>query len=113
MVTLRKKARIMIIDSCVLIGVCDQQGLLKDGDVFVQIRPDSFYTQTRVAEKELIRLKKDKRLDKVNSRPDEQVITGDVLVTKNPCSHPGDVRKLKAVDIPELRHLYNVVVFNT
>jgi RNA-dependent RNA polymerase len=30
----------------------------------------------------------------------EKVIEGDVIVTKNPCSHPGDVRKFKAVDIP-------------
>jgi hypothetical protein len=42
-----------------------------------------------------------------------KVIVGDVLVTKNPCSHPGDIRKVKAVDVPELRHLQNVVVFST
>ena len=46
-------------------------------------------------------------------KPEEKIITGDVLVTKNPCSHPGDVRKLVAVDIKELHHLYNVVVFST
>jgi hypothetical protein len=44
---------------------------------------------------------------------DEKILTGDVLVTKNPCAHPGDVQKVTAVDYPELRHLYNVVVFPT
>lgn len=39
------------------------------------------------------------------------IITGPVLVTKNPCVHPGDIRKLKAVIKDELIHLENVVVF--
>ncbi len=26
-----------------------------------------------------------------------QQIEGDVIVTKNPCSHPGDIRKLIAI----------------
>jgi hypothetical protein len=34
-----------------------------------------------------------------------------VLVTKNPCLHPGDLRVLRAVDNPRLSHLVNVVVF--
>jgi RNA-dependent RNA polymerase len=38
---------------------------------------------------------------------------GDVLVTRNPCTHPGDLRVLTAVDRPELRHLVNVIVFST
>ena len=33
------------------------------------------------------------------------------MVGRNPCTHPGDVRLLEAVNIPELRHLQNVVVF--
>ena len=30
---------------------------------------------------------------------------------KNPCNHPGDIRRLKAVSHKELNHLVNVVVF--
>lgn len=36
-----------------------------------------------------------------------------LLVTRNPCLNPGDLRLLKGVDRPELRHLYNVVVFSS
>ena len=46
----------------------------------------------------------------------EFTVSGNVMVTKNPCSHPGDIRLLKAVgeDDPrwdQLEHLINVIVF--
>ena len=47
------------------------------------------------------------------AKPDVTIVEGDALVTKNPCSHPGDIQKVKAVNIPELRHLYNVIVFSS
>jgi RNA-dependent RNA polymerase len=34
-----------------------------------------------------------------------------VLVTKNPCYHPGDIRVFEAIDEPRLRHLKDVIVF--
>ncbi|KKY34978.1 putative rna-dependent rna polymerase 1 [Diaporthe ampelina] len=40
-----------------------------------------------------------------------EVITGLCVVGRNPSLHPGDVRVVQAVDVPELRHLKNVVVF--
>lgn len=45
-----------------------------------------------------------------------QLITGDVLITKNPCGHKGDIRQAKAIgtDHPaydKLKHLVNVIVF--
>ena len=72
-------------------GVLDESGFLKYGQVFVQIR-----------------------------RNDEegtplQRVSGNVAVAKNPCLHPGDVRVLEAVfDIPQghrLEKLVNCVVF--
>ena len=32
-------------------------------------------------------------------------------MTKNPCMHPGDVRKFKAVDIQSLHHIVDCIVF--
>ncbi|KAH9666212.1 RNA-dependent RNA polymerase 6 [Citrus sinensis] len=40
-----------------------------------------------------------------------QVINGFVVIAKNPCLRPGDVRILEAVDRPELHHLCDCLVF--
>ena len=45
------------------------------------------------------------------NRSDKRVLKGPVVVGRNPCLHPGDVKKLKAVDTPQLRHLVDCVVF--
>jgi hypothetical protein len=39
---LKKKARIFVPDSCVLFGVIDESGILKQDEIFVQIRRDNF-----------------------------------------------------------------------
>ena len=48
------------------------------------------------------------------------VVSGEGLVTKNPCVHIGDVRKVSFLSedkdperFKKLKHLYNVVVFST
>ena len=41
----------------------------------------------------------------------KRVVTGPLVVTRNPCLHPGDVRQLEAVDFLELSHLVDCVVF--
>ena len=45
---------------------------------------------------------------------------GKVLITKNPCVHPGDIRKVSTLTrekdperFNKLSHLYNVIVFPT
>ncbi len=35
------------------------------------------------------------------------------MITRNPCTHPGDIRVLTGVDRPEFAHLTNVVVFSS
>ena len=44
---------------------------------------------------------------------DPKILTGNIMITRNPCLHPGDVRVMTGVDKPELRHLTNVVVFSS
>ena len=39
------------------------------------------------------------------------ILQQSVVVTKNPCHHPGDIRVFSAVDVPRLRHLKDVIVF--
>ena len=45
----------------------------------------------------------------------KSIITGDVIITRSPALHPGDVQCVQAIDIPEgspLRALHNCIVFS-
>lgn len=54
--------------------------------------------------------KREDREDQFNMN-ERIVLKGSVVVTRNPCLHPGDVRQLVAVDVPALRHFVDCVVF--
>lgn len=86
-----------------MFGIVDETGILEYGQVFCQ------YT---FLERET--------LDDMNvnnrGRPNfhsetKRVVRGKIVVTKNPCHHPGDLRTFEAVDVPELRHLVDCIVF--
>ncbi|CAO4360100.1 unnamed protein product [Caenorhabditis nigoni] len=80
-----------------MLGVVDETGQLQYGQIFVQ------YTQN--AAKKLPMRGPNMKV------PEAKIVTGKVLVTKNPCIVTGDVRVFEAVDIPELHHMCDVVVF--
>jgi hypothetical protein len=40
-----------------------------------------------------------------------EVLEGDVLIFRNPCLHPGDLRLVRAVNHPRLSAYKNVVLF--
>ncbi|GBM18680.1 RNA-dependent RNA polymerase 1 [Araneus ventricosus] len=71
-----------------MLGVLDETGSLKYGEVFVQYSVSTTYPNSPV-----------------------KVLKGSVIVTKNPCLHPGDVRKLTAVDVKALHHIKDCIVF--
>ncbi|VDL69154.1 unnamed protein product, partial [Nippostrongylus brasiliensis] len=75
-----------------MLGVVDETGQLQYGQVFVQ------YTENF-------------NLKTPPPNASKKVLTGKVLLTKNPCMVAGDVRVFEAVDIPDLHHLNDVVVF--
>ncbi|CAF3120665.1 unnamed protein product [Rotaria socialis] len=46
------------------------------------------------------------------SKPKFECVRGRVIVTKNPCPYAGDMLELWAVDLPELYHLNDVIIFS-
>ncbi|KAI8647751.1 RNA dependent RNA polymerase-domain-containing protein [Parasitella parasitica] len=87
---LKKKAKIVVPKGAFLLGVMDETGILEEGEIFVQINDIS-----------------------ANRGMSKEIITGDVVVFRNPCFHPGDIRIVKAVDREELHYLVDVVVFSS
>ncbi|KAL0586251.1 hypothetical protein ABG067_004100 [Albugo candida] len=85
------RARILIPKARVMMGVADFTGTLEYGQVFVQ------YSEQESDEKRINVI-----LDQVN-----------VVVHRNPCHHPGDIRVLRCrADVPEqLKRLVDVIVF--
>ncbi|KAG8831497.1 hypothetical protein FRC17_003069 [Serendipita sp. 399] len=81
----KDKLRLLVHKSRFLFGVCDPYQVLEEGEVFVRVTMPRLGPQT------------------IHSVP--------VMVVRNPCMHPGDCLKLRAVDKPELRHLVDCIVF--
>ncbi|KAK4261811.1 hypothetical protein QN277_004760 [Acacia crassicarpa] len=88
---LRLKARIFIPQGRAMMGCLDETRTLEYGQVFVQYSENGSLSLFN---------------DSVS-----YIVTGKVVVAKNPCLHPGDVRVLKAVNVPALHHMVDCVVF--
>ncbi|KAJ5116217.1 RNA-directed RNA polymerase (Sad-1) [Penicillium angulare] len=104
---LKEKARIVIEKGASLFGCVDETGVLKGyfTDRVNKIHGNSTYEQKLDTLPEIF--VQISRLDK-DSVP--EVIKGVCILARNPSLHAGDVRVVRAVDKPELRHLHNVVV---
>ena len=84
----QQRSRILIPKSRLLFGICDSRNVLKEGECAIRITMDG------------------------DGVP-RTIVGTEVLVTRNPCLHPGDLQKFKAVQIPELSHLVDCIVFPT
>ncbi|KAI0915379.1 hypothetical protein AcV5_003869 [Taiwanofungus camphoratus] len=79
------RARMVVLKSRLLFGICDPYGVLREGEVHVRVSVPRMGTST--------------------------LKNTEVLIVRNPCLHPGDCLKLWAVDHPQLSHLVDCVVF--
>ena len=90
LLTLKKKARILVAESAVLMGVVDEEGILEENEVFVQIKRDNYKVDNALGQNSQNK-DQDKRSNKdvieLISRIDqmEYIVESDVLVTRNPC----------------------------
>jgi RNA-dependent RNA polymerase len=87
---LQLKTRIFVRKGRSMLGCLDETRTLKYGEVFVQ---------TSLSSKG------------IGPKQGKYIVKGKVVVAKNPCLHPGDVRILRAVDVPSLHHMVDCVVF--
>ena len=84
-----KKYRFHLKNSCFAFGVFDFFGILKENEIFIQVHKE---------------------------KGNKKIISGDVLLTKNPCLSLYDIQKVKAVNNDIIRQYYsdyyeNVVIF--
>ncbi|RDL36081.1 RNA-dependent RNA polymerase [Venustampulla echinocandica] len=100
---LKEKAKIIVEKGAFVLGCVDETGILKGYN-----RP-TVAQGTPFLETELPEI-----FIQVPSKDDPSVynvIEGICLVGRNPSLHPGDLRVVKAVNVPALHHLRDVVVF--
>ncbi|CAK9142330.1 unnamed protein product [Ilex paraguariensis] len=98
---LRTRTRIFVPRARSMMGCLDETGILEYGQVFVQLSG----TGHRLFDDDSLKYN-GSLLDQCNF-----IVEGKVTVAKNPCLHPGDVRVLRAVDVPALHHMVDCVVF--
>ncbi|OWM90724.1 hypothetical protein CDL15_Pgr021029 [Punica granatum] len=97
---LRTKTRIFIPGGRSMMGCLDETRTLEYGQVFVQF-----------SGRKLGQLLDNTCMHTGTASDESFVVQGRVVVAKNPCLHPGDVRVLRAVNVPALHHMVDCVVF--
>ena len=96
----RTRIRVPADEGRNMIGIVDECNVLKPNEVFVQ------YTI-------LDRNSPDNRDASDNKKQKTKILDNcTVVITKNPCHHPGDIRTFTAVNHPALEHLKDVIVFS-
>lgn len=99
----KEKARILIPEGAFVLGCVDETGLLSGHH--------NKHKQQDVATLPKIFLQT-LTIDPTNrSVSILKIVKGLCIVARNPSLHPGDIRVVEAIDVPELHHLRNMVVF--
>ncbi|CAF4736112.1 unnamed protein product, partial [Rotaria sp. Silwood1] len=86
-----------------MFGIVDETATLKSGQVFCQY--------TILNTEQLDDLTRSNNIRSYYQEDIKKVVVGKIVVTKNPCHHPGDLRTFEAIDVPKLRHLVDCIVF--
>lgn len=102
---LKEKAKLPIPKSAFLLGCTDETQTLRGHCDRQQIAENTSYEEKEKALPEIFLQITDPITRKV------RVIEGICVVARNPSLHRGDVRVVKAIDVPALHHLRDAVVF--
>ncbi|KAK4130127.1 RdRP-domain-containing protein [Trichocladium antarcticum] len=99
---LKEKARLIVDQGAFVLGCVDETGTLRGHSKATE--GWSPISQDQLPQIFL-------QVPDPRDRRTYKVITGLCIVGRNPSLHPGDIRVVEAVDIPQLQHIRDVVVF--
>lgn len=102
---LKEKAKLPIPKSAFLLGCTDETQTLRGHFNGLQLPEKATYEEKEKSLPEIFIQVTDPLTQKV------RVVRGICVIARNPSLHKGDVRVVKAVDVPALHHLRDVVVF--
>lgn len=102
---LKEKARIVIEDGAFVLGCIDETATLHGHSDDPQSRLDATKEEKLATLPEIFL-----QISHPTKKGHYRVIEGPCILARNPSLHPGDVRMVRAIDVPTLRHLKNVVV---
>jgi len=105
---LKYRGRIPVKDGMTLYGIMDETGYLQEGQVFViteqqAVSSVAAASNTYLGNEDTIQGGK------------QILVRNNIIITRSPAMHPGDVQIVHAVNVPEdspLQYLRNVVVFS-
>lgn len=100
---LKEKARIMIEDGALLLGCVDETATLRGHFDEPQSRPGATRAEKMTTLPEIF-------LQVSTGTGHYQIIQDVCILARNPSLHAGDIRVVRAVDVPALHHMKNVVV---
>lgn len=86
---LKYRGRIPVAKAVTLYGIMDETGYLNEGEIFCPVLTEKFHR--------------------------EILVRKNVIITRSPALHPGDIQLANAVDVPvdsPLRQLHNCIVFS-
>ncbi|RPD82709.1 hypothetical protein L226DRAFT_35401 [Lentinus tigrinus ALCF2SS1-7] len=91
------------------------EGIIKDFHISVPLSAEAFIVPDPygVLKEGEIHFRSTKDLKDAVEHSQPHIILGEVLIYRNPCRLPSDVRKVTAVDCPELSEYANVIVLPT
>ena len=112
---LKEKARLAVRDGATLLGCVDELGVLKghSNDDYCKLMEGQLSSKAeRVAALPEVFVQIQRNRGPIQERTNKlEVLTGIMILARNPSLHPGDIRVVRAVDNPKLRHMKDCIVF--
>ncbi|RAK76660.1 RNA dependent RNA polymerase [Aspergillus fijiensis CBS 313.89] len=107
---LKEKAKIVIERGANLLGCMDETGILR-GFYYNNIPKDNEPLEKQLAALPQIFLQiSQPEAEGSEDGKEYTIIEGVCILARNPSLHPGDIRVVRAVDVPQLHNLHDVVV---